>query len=218
MSWTEAEPVVKIVHSVKAGIDIDVSGRAKLNLSFSEPFMMEMGSPKTLVIQAGSGENLGKIRIVPDAKGAFKVREYDRGGGRVQILLPEGITKRNRDLEPCEVLSRPTQSQDVARVALPEGSAWVVQLPQAAWDKQVQAPPAPKPPAPQAPAPSAAHTSTRPINAAEYLKKKGVRCAKMAGDWWQLEGSRAPRIEVLGRVNEFRRRDDLPSLGIDNIE
>lgn len=225
MSWADASPVLKIVHPVKAGIDIAADGRAKLNITFSEPFFRELGEPKAMNIQAGKDDNLGMIRLVPAADGAFAVREYGRGGGSVQMILPAGITPRNREIEPCEIVERPKGAKDAGVAALLEDAAWIVRLPLQAWDRQGGAAPmqpaktqVQTPPAPKVAVASPTHTSTRPLNAADYLKKKGIRCARLAGEWWQLENERVPRIEILGRVNELRRRDDLPALAIDQIE
>lgn len=216
MSWADASPVMKIVHSAKAGIDIDKDGRAKLNLSFSEPFFRELGSPERANVQFGTNENLGKLRLVPAKDGTFEVREYERGGGRIQMLLPEGISPRMRELEPCEILERPPEG-----VALFEGAAWIIQLPLTAWDRQGAPQPTVPAAAPRPAAPAAAPAKDKllgALDAAVYLKKNGIKCHKLAGDWWMLEGERVPRMDVLARVNEIRKKNDLPALGLDNID
>lgn len=222
MSWEDATPVVpKIVHNCRASVSILADGRSKIMLSFSDPFYREMGEPRTLIIQCGAADKLGLVRLVPDPHGKFVVNEMEKGGARVYLSLPPTMPKRERDVESCEVIDRPVlppPSSDTEKAALPLGAAWVIKLPMDAWAAQsVPKPVVPTKPKEDAPAPGA-HTSTRRLNAADYLKKNGIGCNRLAGDWWQIQGVKVTRLEVLSRVNEIRRRADLPMLGLEDIE
>lgn len=211
MEWDDLDPVVKTVPWAKATISVNADGRPRMSLTFSEPFLKDCGHPKKANVQTGVKDGKAMVRLVWAPDGKFDVREMEKGGGRIHsITVKDPIPDGARDLEPCELVSK---SKEEA----------IFILPLEAWEKQLNQP-APRPAPSKAPEPPKAvaqhvqKATTSKINAAEYLKAKGVRCAKLAGDWWMLDNEKVPRLDVLARVNELRRKADLPALGIDNIE
>lgn len=209
MEWDDLEPVVKTVPWAKASITVNADGKPRMQLTFSEPFLQDCGHPKKANVQTGVKDGKALVRLVWAPDGKFEIKEMEKGGGRIHAIpVKEPIPDGARDLEPCELVSK---GKDEA----------IFVLPLEAWEKQLNQP-APQPVRKAEPPKSIAqdvpkaHASK--INAAEYLKAKGVRCAKLAGDWWMLDNEKVPRLDVLARVNELRRRADLPALGIDNIE
>ena len=143
------------------------------------------------------------VRMVWKSDGKFVVRSMELGGGRVHSIpvkapVPDGA----RQQESCELVEKSKLEA-------------IFILPLAAWEAQLNRPVLPPTPKPAAPPPA---PKQGPIEAVVYLRAKGVKISNLAGDWWQLDGAKVPRMEVLARVNEHRRKADLKPLAMDEIE
>lgn len=210
MEWEDLEPIVKTVPWCKASISVNIDGKPRLCLNLSEPAMQDCGHPKKANVQVGNKDGKTMVRMVWAPDGKFDVRNLELGGGRIHAIpvkapVPDGA----RDLEPCELVSKDKKE---AIFVLPL-DAWQAQLNQPvvrSTAKLAETPAKPAAVAPPRPAQS--------IDAATYLRAKGIQISKMAGDWWMLQGHKVPRMEVLARVNEFRKDALLPALAIDQIE
>jgi hypothetical protein len=203
MEWDELDPIVKTVPWCKAWVTVNNDGLPRLNLSLSEATLNDVGRADKANVQVVVKDGKALVRIVFGPTGKFTVKALELGGARIHNIPPKDpIPDGARDLEPCEVEKK-------------EKGELILILPLDAWQAQLNRPvvlkPAPPPPPPPPP-------KQGPIEAVVYLRAKGVKCSKLAGDWWMLEGNRVPRMEVLARVNEHRRNADLKPLSIDQIE
>lgn len=206
MSWIDVEPIVRTVPNAKASLIINADGIARINISFSDPFYRSMGEPTKCHVQAGTGDKLGMVRIVP-GKGKFEINALGKGGGRMQIRAPDGIAPRVRESETC-----PSVDKDGA-------DAYVITLPIAAWASQVAAPSADRPlprkdpsAAPQRPA------STDPIDAVAYLTSKGLKITRLATPGkFTVAGQQQTKADVLTQINRYRRNSELPVVGLDDV-
>lgn len=206
MEWEDLDPIVKTVPWAKAHITVNKDATPRLNLSLSEAMLNDIGHPKKANVQFGVRNGVCMVRLTFGPTGKFNVHDLSKGGARIHGIpvkapAPDGC----REAEPCEIETK-TKTEAI------------IILPIEAWEKQLNQPLPPPPPKPAAPRPAPQAPQARAIDAVAYLRAKGVKISKMAGDWWMMDGNKVPRMEVLARVNEHRRHADLAPLGIDNIE
>lgn len=202
--WEDVEPIVKFVPFAKAWIKVNADGKVRVNISLSEAMLNDCGRPLKANIQVGVKDGHPMVRMVWAPDGKFTVKAMELGGARISNIpridpVPDGA----REAEACDVIKK-------------DKTEAIFVLPVAEWQKQV----AQKPPtvaSTKAPVPPISKSASKLV-AADYLKSKGVRCSRLAGDWWMIDGVRVPRIDALARVNEFRRNAGLASLGLDDIE
>lgn len=207
MEWENLEPIVKVVPRAQASVYVNKDGKPRIRVFFSETMLAECGHPESANVQFGVRDGKALLRCIWEPTGKFNVGDLGRGGARIQNIpskapAPDGA----REAEPCEI-----ESKGKAEA--------ILLLPLEAWAKQLDGPK----PSNVAPIKVAANVPkvevpTPKLDSAAYLKTKGLRCSKMAGNWWMLEGEKVPGIDVLFRVNGFRRAAGLPSLTVDQIE
>lgn len=208
MSWDDLEPIVHTTPNCKASVTIHKDGIVRVGLSFSDAFYQLVGRPEKVDIQAGSGENEGKIRVALNPKGKFFIRTLARRGARVQIKAPPYIQTRVRDLEPCEIVER-------------DAKAFVVALPMAAWAAQGAASakiertvaPAPKPNGEDA----QPQTLRGKLDVVEYLDKKGVKVVRKGGNY-SIDGSLETKMGCMTIVNRHRRAAGLEAIGLADFD
>lgn len=207
MEWEDLDAVVKTVPWAKAKITVNADSKVRMHITLSEPMFKDCGNPKRCDVQTGSKDGKTMVRLAFKATGKFEVKEMELGGARIgPISIKPPIPDGARDAESCELISK---SKDEAVLALPLED----------WAKQLDGPkPANLAPLKVAASVPRAEVATPKLDSAAYLKTKGLKCSKLAGNWWMLEGERVPGIDVLFRVNGFRRANGLPSLTVDQIE
>lgn len=211
--WEDVAPSVKTTPWVQAAVYVNKDGIPRIRLFLSEVMLNASGRPKAAKVQTGMHEGKPALRIVWDPKGPFVLKDMGRGGSRISnIPCKEPLPQSDRISESCEMVSKDAKE---AILFVPIGP-WELQK-----SKPFIAPrPAPIPTAiaPAARAPQSAPGKSHPLDAVAYLKTKGKSVARMAGDWYQLDGVRVPKLTVLSEVNRFRKAADLPALGLENIE
>lgn len=205
MEWEDVDPIVKVVPRVQAATYVNKDGKVRIRMFFSDTMLKECGEPKKANIQTGVDGDKLMIRLTWIASGKFSVSDLGRGGARILNIPckapgPDGA----RESEPCEVTHKDKASA-------------IVILPLDAWKKQLDTNTPARQPARQVAA-SVPLASKNIVEAVPYLRAKGVRIAKMSGDWWQIDGAKASRLDVLARINEHRRHADLKPLSVDQIE
>lgn len=216
--WTTLKPIVKQVPRFQASIYINKDEKVRCRVTIAEVILNEIGDYRKATVQVGLIDGVAKMRLVFAKEGDFDVHDLGLGGARIssieadKTIMPDGA----RETEPMEVESRTNGDDDLEYILI---------LPIAAWNKQLSGGPKPAtvasvhaqiPPKVNAVAKQSSYGAK--IDAVEYLRKKGVKCAKLAGDWWQVNGAREDRAQVLKRVNLYRTDSDLKQLGLEEIE
>lgn len=207
MEWESLDPIVKIVPRVQAAVYVNSDGKPRIRVTMSETMAKECGEPEKADVHFGVSDGVAMLRLSFHGGGKFNVGGLGRGGYRIQSIpakapVPDGA----REAEACEVQSK-------------DNKAAVIILPLEAWAKQLDGPkPAILAPLKVAASVPKQEPATPKLDSAAYLKTKGLKCSKLAGNWWMLEGERVPAMDILFRVNGFRRAAGLPSLTVDQIE
>ena len=219
MEWEDLTPIVKTVPWAKAWVTVNKDGKPRLNITLSEPTMKDCGNPTKATVQVATKDGKTMIRLVFGKTGKFDIKPMELGGGRIHAIeckppVPDGA----REPEACEV-----------EVKTAEHAIFI--LPLDAWEKQLNKPLPLKPRDPPV-APSAtvkvgesklggngaAHTSTRKVNAVQYLTNRRIKCQRLAGDFWMLNGVRVTSAAVLIEVNKHRKAAELEPLTLEQIE
>ncbi len=219
---------------VRIAVSVNKKGNAKAVLSVADSQLTELGwdneSVTHVVIYEGTGDDYGKLRIevAKDGEaGAVKVGKMKFGGARIYPPAFGCQPTKKIGALPCPVVSMDDKNGSLVSNGL------VIELPLLDWssagviakreEKRQQAQ--------QAAQVRQEETEGKLINVVgqeisgdvfckpiEYLAKKGVQCAKMAGDWWQFRpmGGEAERVntdELLVRINNFRKKNQLKPIG-----
>lgn len=210
MDWQDLDVIVKTNPWAKAGVSVLKDGKPRLTITFSEPMFKDCGNPTRCDAQFAVRDGKALIRLAFKAAGKFEIAELEKGGARIRgIQVKEPVPARNRDVEPCEVEVKNKQEA-------------ILILPLLEWQAQVANPAvnvssAQGARAAEAPKPQGRPSQAQPLDAAEYLKSKGIACRKLAGSWWDVDKERVPAMEVLTLVNTHRRKANLLPLTVDEI-
>jgi hypothetical protein len=147
MSWTKLAPIVKSTGRpmASASITVNKDKTAKLSLILSASLKDEFGDVDHCDVSAGTGENVGKLLVEMHAGGAFEVKNFVHGGGRIFIPVPGGCPDRATASESCVISDKVVTPGDVEVGQERDHPQFVVTLPIEAWGRQLQER-APKPP------------------------------------------------------------------------
>jgi hypothetical protein len=185
---------VKVVARVKACLVED----GIVKLSFSEQVC---GGMKSVLVQFGSGERAGQVRLVFDPRGLtdqgyLALRPYKKGGAYVKCQSPtvSGLEGMSTEMSVCEVLSV-------------NGTEYIVKLPAR------KAAPVP----PKAPSKTDGQASG-PLNMVQFLKNRGHRAEKTGENNYVVDKMRLTKVEMLKRVNGQRASIGLPTLKLEQVE
>ncbi|HEY3694092.1 hypothetical protein [Phenylobacterium sp.] len=210
MSWTKLAPIAKTTGRPMASATIVVlkDGVPKISLILSASLKDEFGDPTRADVLAGEGEYADCVRLEFRPDGDFDVRGFVHGGARIFLPVPDGLPRRACANAPCAVVEKQVRNHDVLIAAgqPAEFDSVVLRLPVEDWTR-VAPPanrgtaPAPPPPAPTGP-PKVGNGA--PLDVAEYLTGKGVKCARLAGERFQLNGEVVQFGAVLKAVNDHR--------------
>jgi len=207
MSWTELNPIVRTAPRVRASVQVTKQG-AKLTLTLSDTFLKEVGEPGKCDVQAGSGENAGKLRISFNKAGKFTIIEL-KHCGRLTVPAFDGIPESEREPEACKVEA--SSKADA-----------IISLPIAAWEKQsgYQQPAKPVERKPDAPQPSQnghdANGSKKKLDICAYLQGKGHKAAKRSDGAYSIDGNATSKARAVLIINEYRARAQLAPIAADD--
>jgi hypothetical protein len=212
IQWEDVDPIVKTIPKLQAGIYANSDGKWRLRLSFSTLFMHDLKEPNRANVQIGWDGEPPMVRIVLEKSGKFNIPMLGKGSARIQnIPCPAKLNPRHRDIEECEILSA-------------DPTAVVAKLPIEAWKAQVATKPESSIPKRQAdPAPQ--EETRKPgtngairIDANQYLKNRGHKCAAIAGGYYMVDGQRCSKMEVLAIINRYRSKADVGPITIEQFD
>lgn len=203
MQWEDVSPVIKAVSWATASMYINSDGKPRIRVSFSEAMMNACGHPTAANVQTAIRGDDCLVRFVWAADGRFPIKGLERGGARISAIpakIPPCPGKACAG-EPCEVEAKsPTEA--------------ILILPIKAWAEQGRTPPRIVTP-PAAPRVAAA---TGKVDGVNYLRGKGVKISRMAGDYYNVNGDKTPKVEVCKLINQHRKGAELPPIGVDNFD
>lgn len=204
MSWNKLAPIAKSTGRpmTSASIVVNKDGTPKISLVIAGSLHDEYGERTKLDIMAGEGEHAGALLLEFNEAGAFDIKGFGKGGGRVFLPIPAGLPTKPTTNTACRLGERTADTL-------------VVHLPVAQWDVEIAARshrPIPAAPAPVVPKRPGAPETT--LDVVAYLAGKGVKCDRLAGNRFQLRGEVVALGQVLKVVNEHRKSSDLDPLSL----
>lgn len=200
MSWTKLSPILKSTGKpmASASIVVNKDGVPKVQLILAASLRDEFDEDKADV-SAGSGDLLGSLLIEFKPDGAFEVRNFVSGGGRIFLPIPEGIAAQAEPNHPCTMGEKTKESV-------------VIRLPLEAWAKASAPPAAPKLRDPLDPPPPPVAPGTSRVDLVEYLRNRGVKISRLAEGRFSVDGETVTVGAVLKLVNKKRAAADLDPL------
>lgn len=204
MSWNKLAPIAKSTGRpmVSASIVVAKSGDAKIHIVLSSSIHDEFGKRLKVDVSAGEGVDTGSLLIEFDPAGAFEVKLFTKGGGRLFVPVPEGVPRGAGSNQACILGARSNDSL-------------VIKLPVETWSREISA----RRPAAAAsgggqdltPAPKPA-LNGQVLDMVEYLSGKGVKISRLAEGRFALEGETVTAGAVLKMVNDRRTKAGLDPL------
>lgn len=217
MSWQTISPIQKTSGTpmVSASLAKNKHGQITLKLFLSAFVSDKLGTPETVIIQSGEGEHAGCVRIepilaegggMPEQPSVFKLTSVMRGSKRVQIPAFAGLPIDAASNLPCSIL---TETKDEL----------IVRLPVAEWEIEISrrnTVPV-KQPSPIIVPKTVAPVSDK-LDMLGYLRGKGAKVSKLAGDLWSYEGERVVAADILKIINQHRKKASLPPLTAEQVQ
>lgn len=210
MSWSKLAPIAKTTGRpmASASIVVNKDGTAKVVVILSATIFEEFGERPRADVSAGEGEHEGALLVEFAAKGAFEVKRFAKGGGRLFVPIGPGVPDKPAANEPC-VLGEKTKD------------SLVLTLPVATWERDIAARLAASqrrsPQIEESVQARAGTTAPKGLDMVEYLKGKGVKVERLAGERFQLNGETVGAGSVLRVVNEHRKGADLDPLSLAQV-
>lgn len=207
MSWTKLAPIAKSTGRpmASAAIVVNKDGVPKISLVLADSLHSEFGRRTKVDIAAGDAgsPHEGQLLVEFAKAGAFDIKLFGKGGGRVFVPAPEWLPAHPAANLPCTLGERTADSV-------------VVKLPLDEWRRTIAAR-APKAiavgagGADQPGGPTKAGNG-QPVDAVEYLAGKGVKISRLASSRFAVDGETKTMGEVLNLVNRHRKAADLDPL------
>lgn len=223
MSWSKLAPIMKTGGRpmASASVVVNKAQEAKISLILSSSLVDEFIGPARADVSAGEGEDHGSLLLEFHPQGAFEVRGFVAGGGRLFLPLFEGIPGAAVNNAPCTLGDKVLPSEVVCATEAEfraSGGSVVIKLPLAAWtqDRADRRTPARPAATTDRPPPPPKVGNGEPLDVVAYLKGKGVRIERLAGDRFQLDGATVTMGAVLNAVN--KQRDDAGLLPLSRVE
>jgi hypothetical protein len=217
MSWTVLDPVVKFAPRVKASIHKPKAKSSPyLWIMFTDFFLKEFPYHNHANVMSGAGELVGHIRVEFDPKGKFETKPFEKGGARLVLPMFQGLPQAAKKATACEIVKKDSTSV-VFRLPLNDWEAPPPRALQPAIPTKGGQNTGPSQVVERPPASMNGNGSKLIVDAALYLRGKGLKCQRLAGDWYQVDGVKTPKVEVLRMVNKYRTAQELPSLSIEQV-
>lgn len=203
MTWKALEPVVgKVLHPVKMSVRARRGGHCSVLIIFSDVALREFGNPEHADVMLGEADNANEVWVGFKPEGKFALKEFAKGGASITLPHFDPAPQVTTEATPCLIRER---SLTHVRFCLPNG--W---LGQKKPDRSKAAPPEPERPV----------VAPGKIDAVQYMKKKGIEIKRLPGaetTHFLQDGRRIEKADVLKAINGYRRQEQLPALGLDDI-
>lgn len=205
MGWISLQPPA-VVKGGRPMISVLVrkkkSGAVSCRFSFSSFLQDELGDPKTAAIDVDDANQATQLRFV-FGPGPFAVKGFGKGGFAVLLEGLPGAPDRDFGSTGCRLVSKEGCGGGLGEV--------VVGLPLDDWFPRAKPAAPPAPAAPKPPAPG------RPLDAADYLTRKGHRVSSMAEGRISVDGDTLTHGAVVKMVNKYRAKEGLDPLNPDCV-
>lgn len=215
MTWTKLAPIAKTSGRPMASASVVVNKDqvAKISLILSASLKDDFEAHSRCDVLAGGGEHADCLMLEFRPEGAFELRNFVHGGARIMLPVPDGWPARAAANAPCAIVSKRGGVDDQAPLPCGEVPHVALRMPIAEWTRVA---PAANPPPRAA---TAGPTEAAPkvgngelVDVVEYLAKKGVKVARLAGERFMMAGQTVTMGAVLKAVNEARDEAGLTPL------